>query len=89
MSQNVRCVSKVLTTAERKKLALGRFYESLKLSDEDAKQVKNDIIAAKKYEKDMLESAQKRIEAQVLKKLLDSTDPSKDKQKLSMILIIS
>ena len=62
----------------RKKLFLGSFYEKLNLSKEKEKQLFEDILKAKKYEKKSREKVQQQIEDGEIQNLLHSQAKSEE-----------
>ncbi|KAG2386621.1 hypothetical protein C9374_002365 [Naegleria lovaniensis] len=58
----------------RRRLALGKHYDALTLSEEEERAIKEDLILAKKYENELNERVTRNIENEELKKLLMQND---------------
>lgn len=59
---------------ERKRLALGPFFDKLNLSEEENLQMVSDIKDAKKYEKDIMDKIQSDLEAQEVNKISSNVE---------------
>ncbi len=59
----------LLDPEERKKVALGEYYDRISLSPIQQQQITNEILAAKKFEKDTVDKIQKALENQEIEKL--------------------
>ena len=61
----------------RRKLALGKHFEALSLTEEEEKAIKEDLIRAKKYENEINERVTRKIENEELQKLLQESDDTR------------